>query len=149
MNESFTVEEIAELIRGEGYKALITIDEGDEDDTFISSASDGTTWVVAMYGFTPFYGSISFRTMMLSETDPTEDCNKFNNDYRFLKLYRVVDDDRTEGKFYVRAEMDCDFAGGVSKLMVSAAIRRWIALLPVAEDAIYDKSTSRFESENQ
>ena len=27
MNESFTVEEIAELIRDEGYKALVTIDE--------------------------------------------------------------------------------------------------------------------------
>ena len=45
--------------------------------------------------------------------------------------------------------MDCDFAGGVSKLMVSATIRRWIALLPIAEDAIYGKLSSKLESENQ
>ncbi len=147
MNESFTVEEIAELIRDEGYKALVTIDE--DEDAFISSASDGAEWDVVMHGFSPFFGSISFRYLLFSETDPIEDCNKFNNDYRFLKLYRVVDEEPVKGKFYVRAEMDCDFAGGVSKLMVSATIRRWIALLPIAEDAIYGKLSSKLESENQ
>ena len=147
MNESFTVEEIAELIRDEGYKALVTIDE--DEDAFISSASDGAEWDVVMHGFSPFFDSISFRYLLFSETDPIEDCNKFNNDYRFLKLYRVVDEEAVEGKFYVRVEMDCDFAGGVSKLMVSATIRRWIALLPIAEDAIYGKLSSRLESENQ
>jgi len=45
--------------------------------------------------------------------------------------------------------MDCDFAGGVSKLLVSATIRRWIALLPLAEAAISVKLSSRLESENQ
>jgi len=147
MNESFTVEEIAELIRDEGYKALVTIDE--DEDAFISSASDGAEWDVVMHGFSPFFDSISFRYLFFSETDPIEECNKFNNDYRFLKLYRVVDEEAVEGKFYVRVEMDCDFAGGVSKLMVSATIRRWIALLPIAEDAIYGKLSSRLESENQ
>jgi hypothetical protein len=147
MNESFTVEEIAELIRDEGYKALVTIDE--DEDAFISSASDGAEWDVVMHGFSPFFDSISFRYLLFSETDPIEDCNKFNNDYRFLKLYRVVDEEAVEGKFYVRVEMDCDFAGGVSKLMVSATIRRWIALLPLAEDAIYAKLSSKLESENQ
>ena len=147
MNESFTVEEIAELIRDEGYKALVTIDE--DEDAFISSASDGAEWDVVMHGFSPFFDSISFRYLLFSETDPIEDCNKFNNDYRFLKLYRVVDEEAVEGKFYVRVEMDCDFAGGVSKLMVSATIRRWIALLPIAEDAIYGKLSSELESENQ
>ena len=78
MNESFTVEEIAELIRDEGYKALVTIDE--DEDAFIRSASDGTDWYVSMYGTAPFYGSISFRCLLFSETDPTEQCNKFNND---------------------------------------------------------------------
>jgi hypothetical protein len=137
MNESFTVEEIAELIRDEGYKALVTIDE--DEDAFIRSASDGTDWHVSMYG------------LLFSETDPTEQCNKFNNDYRFLKMYRELDEDETEekDKFYIRVEMDCDFAGGVSKLMVSATIRRWIACLPVAEDAIYGKLSSKLESENQ
>ena len=147
MNESFTVEEIAELIRDEGYKALVTIDE--DEDAFISSASDGAEWDVVMHGLSPFFGSISFRYLLFSETDPIEECNKFNNDYRFLKLYRVVDEEAVKGKFYVRAEMDCDFAGGVSKLMVSATIRRWIALLPIAEDAIYGKLSSGLESENQ
>ena len=149
MNESFTVEEIAELIRDEGYKALVTIDE--DEDAFIRSASDGTDWHVSMYGATPFYGSIAFRCLLFSETDPTEQCNKFNNDYRFLKMYRELDEDETEEKykFYIRVEMDCDFAGGVSKLMVSATIRRWIACLPVAEDAIYGKLSSKLESENQ
>ena len=89
MNESFTVEEIAELIRDEGYKALVTIDE--DEDAFIRSASDGTDWHVSMYGATPFYGSIAFRCLLFSETDPTEQCNKFNNDYRFLKMYRELD----------------------------------------------------------
>ncbi len=147
MNESFTVEEIAELIRDEGYKALVTIDE--DEDAFISSASDGAEWDVVMHGFSPFFDSISFRYLLFSETDPIEDCNKFNNDYRFLKLYRVVDEEAVKGKFFVRVEMDCDFAGGVSKLMVSATIRRWIALLPIAEDAIYGKLSSELESENQ
>ena len=147
MNESFTVEEIAELIRDEGYKALVTIDE--DEDAFISSASDGAEWDVVMHGLSPFYGSISFRYLLFSETDPIEDCNKFNNDYRFLKLYRVVDEDDDKGKFYARAEMDCDFAGGVSKLMVSATIRRWIVILEIAEDAIYGKLSSGLESENQ
>ena len=147
MNESFTVEEIAELIRDEGYKALVTIDE--DEDAFISSASNGTEWDVVMHGLSPFFDSISFRYLLFSETDPIEDCNKFNNDFRYLKLYRVADDEPVKGKFYVRAEMDCDFAGGVSKLMVSATIRRWIALLPIAEDAIYGKLSSRLESENQ
>ena len=147
MNESFTVEEIAELIRDEGYKALVTIDE--DEDAFISSASDGTDWYVLMHGLSPFFDSMSFRCLLFSETDPIEDCNKFNNDFRYLKLYRVADDEPVKGKFYVRAEMDCDFAGGVSKLMVSATIRRWIALLPIAEDAIYGKLSSRLESENQ
>ncbi len=147
MNESFTVEEIAELIRDEGYKALVTIDE--DEDAFISSASDGAEWDVVMHGFSPFFDSISFRYLLFSETDPIEDCNKFNNDYRFLKLYRVVDEEAVKGKFFVRVEMDCDFAGGVSKLMVSATIRRWIALLPLAEDAIYAKLSSKLESENQ
>ena len=149
MNESFTVEEIAELIRDEGYKALVTIDE--DEDAFIRSASDGTDWHVSMYGATPFYGSISFRCLLFSETDPIEQCNKFNNDYRFLKMYRELDEDETEekDKFYIRVEMDCDFAGGVSKLMVSATIRRWIACLPVAEDAIYGKLSSKLQSENQ
>ena len=147
MNESFTVEEIAELIRDEGYKALVTIDE--DEDAFISSASDGAEWDVVMHGLSPFFDSISFRYLLFSETDPIEDCNKFNNDFRYLKLYRVADDEPVKGKFYVRAEMDCDFAGGVSKLMVSATIRRWIALLPIAEDAIYGKLSSELESENQ
>lgn len=149
MNESFTVEEIAELIRDEGYKALVTIDE--DEDAFIRSASDGTDWYVSMYGTAPFYGAISFRCLLFSETDPIEECNKFNNDYRFLKLYREVDEDAADekDKFYVRVEMDCDFAGGVSTLMVSATIRRWIACLPVAEDAIYGKLSSKLESENQ
>ena len=153
MNESFTVEEIAELIRDEGYKALITIDE--DEDAFIASASDGTDWYVLMHGFAPFFDSMSFRCLMFPEGDPTEDCNKFNNDYRYLKLYRVVDEDddedkdKEDGKFYARAEMDCDFAGGVSKLMVSATIRRWIAILEIAEAAIYSKSAKKLESENQ
>jgi hypothetical protein len=147
MNESFTVEEIAELIRDEGYKALVTIDE--DEDAFIASASDGTDWYVLMHGFAPFFDSISFRCLLFSETDPVEDCNKFNNDYRFLKLYRVVDEGAVKGKYFARAEMDCDFAGGVSELMVSATIRRWIACLPIAEDAIYGKLSSRLESENQ
>ena len=147
MNESFTVEEIAELIRDEGYKALVTIDE--DEDAFISSASDGAEWDVVMHGFSPFFDSISFRYLLFSEADPIEDCNKFNNDYRFLKLYRVVDEEAVKGKFYVRAEMDCDFAGGVSKLMVSATIRRWIVILEIAEAAIYGKLSSRLESENQ
>ncbi len=147
MNESFTVEEIAELIRDEGYKALVTIDE--DEDAFISSASDGAEWDVVMHGLSPFFDSISFRYLLFSETDPIEDCNKFNNDFRYLKLYRVADDEPVKDKFYVRAEMDCDFAGGVSKLMVSATIRRWIALLPIAEDAIYGKLSSELESENQ
>ena len=153
MNESFTVEEIAELIRDEGYKALITIDE--DEDAFISSASDGTEWYVVMHGLAPFYESISFRALLFAESDPIEDCNKFNNDYRYLKLYRVVDEDddedkdKEDGKFYARAEMDCDFAGGVSKLMVSATIRRWIAILQVAEDAIYAKAITKLENENQ
>jgi len=147
MNESFTVEEIAELIRDEGYKALVTIDE--DEDAFISSASDGAEWDVVMHGFSPFFDSISFRYLFFSETDPIEECNKFNNDYRFLKLYRVVDEEAVEGKFYVRVEMDCDFAGGVSKLMVSATIRRWIVILEIAEAAIYGKLSSRLESENQ
>jgi hypothetical protein len=147
MNESFTVEEIAELIRDEGYKALVTIDE--DEDAFIASASDGTDWYVLMHGFAPFFDSISFRCLLCSETDPVEDCNKFNNDYRFLKLYRVVDEGAVKGKYFARAEMDCDFAGGVSELMVSATIRRWIACLPIAEDAIYGKLSSRLESENQ
>ena len=147
MNESFTVEEIAELIRDEGYKALVTIDE--DEDAFISSASDGAEWDVVMLGLSPFFGSISFRYLLFSKTDPIEECNKFNNDYRFLKLYRVVDEEAVKGKFYVRAEMDCDFAGGVSKLMVSATIRRWIVILEIAEAAIYGKLSSRLESENQ
>ena len=147
MNESFTVEEIAELIRDEGYKALVTIDE--DEDAFISSASDGAEWDVVMHGLSPFFGSISFRYLLFSKTDPIEECNKFNNDYRFLKLYRVVDEDDDKGKFYARAEMDCDFAGGVSKLMVSATIRRWIVILEIAEDAIYGKLSSGLESENQ
>ena len=147
MNESFTVEEIAELIRDEGYKALVTIDE--DEDAFISSASDGAEWDVVMLGLSPFFGSISFRYLLFSETDPIEDCNKFNNDYRFLKMYREVGEEEDKGKFYARAEMDCDFAGGVSKLLVSATIRRWIALLPIAEDAIYGKLSSGLESENQ
>ena len=147
MNESFTVEEIAELIRDEGYKALITIDE--DEDAFISSASDGTEWYVQMHGLAPFYESISFRALLFAESDPIEDCNKFNNDYRYLKIYRVVEDEPEDGKFYARAEMDCDFAGGVSKLMVSATIRRWIAILQVAEDAIYAKAITKLENENQ
>ena len=147
MNESFTVEEIAELIRDEGYKALVTIDE--DEDAFISSASDGAEWDVVMHGLSPFFDSISFRYLLFSKTDPIEDCNKFNNDFRYLKLYRVADDEPVKDKYYVRAEMDCDFAGGVSKLMVSATIRRWIALLPIAEDAIYGKLSSGLESENQ
>jgi len=147
MNESFTVEEIAELIRDEGYKALVTIDE--DEDAFISSASDGTEWHVVMHGLSPFFESISFRCLLFSETDPIEVCNKFNNDFRYLKLYRVADDEPVKDKYYVRAEMDCDFAGGVSKLMVSATIRRWIACLPIAEAAIYAKLSSKLESENQ
>jgi hypothetical protein len=149
MNESFTIEEIAELIRDEGYKALVTIDE--DEDAFISSASNGTEWFVSMHGLAPFYGSISFRCLLFPDGDPIEECNKFNNDYRFLKLYRVVDEDEEDdkGKFYARAEMDCDFAGGVSKLMVSATIRRWIVILEIAEAAIYGKLSSRLESENQ
>ena len=151
MNESFTVEEIAELIRDEGDKALVTIDE--DEDAFIASASDGTDWYVLMHGLSPFFDSISFRCLLFPEGDPTEDCNKFNNDYRYLKLYRVVneddDEDKEDGKFYARAEMDCDFAGGVSKLMVSATIRRWIAILEIAEAAIYSKSAKKLESENQ
>jgi len=148
MNESFTVEEIAELIRDEGYKALVIFDE--DEDAFIRSASDGTDWYVSMNGLAPFYGAISFRCLLFPDGDPIEECNKFNNDYRFLKMYREVDEDEEDkGKFYARVEMDCDFAGGVSKLLVSATIRRWIALLPLAEAAIYGKLSSRLESENQ
>ena len=148
MNESFTVEEIAELIRDEGYKALVIFDE--DEDAFIRSASDGTDWYVSMHGLAPFYGAISFRCLLFPDGDPIEECNKFNNDYRFLKLYREVgEEEEDKGKFYARAEMDCDFAGGVSKLMVSATICRWIALLPLAEVAIYGKLLSRLESENQ
>ena len=51
MNESFTVEEIAELIRDEGYKALAIFDE--DEDAFIRSASDGTDWYVSMNGLAP------------------------------------------------------------------------------------------------
>jgi hypothetical protein len=146
MNESFTVEEIAELIREEGYKALITIDE--DEDALISSASDGTDWRVVMYGLAPFYESISFRALLFVESDPLETCNRFNADYRFLKLYRVINENEGEDEYFVRVEMDCDFAGGVSKTMISASIRRWISTLEIAEDAIYAKAYDATKDEN-
>ena len=147
MNESFTVEEIAELIRDEGYKALVAIDEEDGDAT-IESASDGTDWRVHMVGVAPFYESILIRASFHTDNNPIEDCNKFNNEYRFLKLYRVTEFEPDDGGFDVRAEMDCDFAGGVSTLMISATIRRWIALLPVAAEAVFTELARTLDSKN-
>lgn len=134
MNESFTAEEIASIIQGEGYKALVVTDE--DGDVTISSASNGKEWRVVLYGSHPFYESITFKALRYITYDPIGACDKFNAEYRFVKAHRCEPDEPEEGDYYFRLEMDCDFKGGVSKLFVSAAITRWVDIAYLAEEFI-------------
>lgn len=117
--------QIAELLQQEGY--LAKIENRGEDNIFISSKSEGLTWIVDFYGCVKRKNcsSIQFTTGFTfdKKAKPTlEKLNSWNRDKRYVAAYADTDGD--PHLFY-----DINLAEGISETTFKKSLDTWTTIL--------------------
>jgi len=115
---SISGEEMAQLVREEGYSA--ELDRDSRGDPMIRFQVAGYTCLLFFYGVQDDRAdSLQFRAAF-RENVPIEKVNEWNRRKRFLKVYLDEDGD-------LNMDMDVDLEGGVTRDYLLERVRTWRA----------------------
>jgi hypothetical protein len=122
------LEQLANVIRESGYKALVEQDSA--GISYIESANHG--WKTSVYMHSDSNNAFQFQLWLRNE-DPKiglDAANKFNLEYRIGKALLTTNGDG------ICLQMDVDLEGGVSQLYIAKRVAAWDLIVGIFRDAM-------------
>ena len=126
--ETFTADEIAEIVHELGLPAEIEVDE----DGFVSIevVTDDLEWTIYLGDNGPFFGSISLGALKLIDEDPLAYANNWNGSH--AGTVKVLEDNETgalnvgdDGTYMLLMSWFIPFFGSVTKEYLEYVIAHW------------------------